>query len=183
MLLAGDEFGRTQQGNNNAYCQDNEISWVNWKTATKGRSLINFVQQLTKIRYRIPYPSPQPFSHRGLQRGLGDQGRDLDPPFGRGDAGGTLENRSMLRYVDRRPCQPTGLRRRGSDATLLIVLNSFHEPVPFAIPETVGSEHWSLLLDTNDASAIQAKSFKSGDKYEAAGRSLQLFVLAPDAQI
>jgi glycogen operon protein len=79
--------------------------------------------------------------------------------------------------------QPTGLRRRGSDATLLIVFNSFHEPVPFAIPATVGSEHWSLLLDTNDASTIQAKSFKSGDKYEAAGRSLQLFVLAPDAQI
>ena len=44
MLLAGDEFARTQNGNNNAYCQDNEISWVNWDIAEKGQSLIRFVQ-------------------------------------------------------------------------------------------------------------------------------------------
>jgi isoamylase len=79
--------------------------------------------------------------------------------------------------------QPTGLRRRGSDATLLIVFNSFHEPVPFAIPATVGSEHWSLLLDTNNTSLIQARSFRSGDKYEVAARSLQLFVLLADSPL
>jgi glycogen operon protein len=77
--------------------------------------------------------------------------------------------------------QPTGLRRRGSDATLLILFNSFHEPVPFAIPTTVGSEHWCLLLDTNnDELALEAKNFRSGDKYEVSPRSLQLFVLMPD---
>ena len=79
--------------------------------------------------------------------------------------------------------QPTGLRRRGSDATLLIVLNGGHEAVPFAIPATVGSEHWAFLLDTNGTSSGSggAKSLKSGDKYEVAGRSLQLFVLQTDA--
>jgi glycogen operon protein len=64
---------------------------------------------------------------------------------------------------------------------LLILLNSFHEPVSFAIPTTVGGEHWSLLLDTSGAPTIQAKSFKSGDKFEMVGRSMQLFVLTPDA--
>jgi glycogen operon protein len=73
------------------------------------------------------------------------------------------------------------LRRRGSDATLLILFNSFHEPVPFAIPATVGSEHWCLLLDTNnDDLAIEAKNFRSGDKYDVSPRSLHLFVLIPD---
>ena len=54
MLLAGDEFGRTQDGNNNAYCQDNEISWVNWDIKEKGDALIRFVQKLTKLRREFP---------------------------------------------------------------------------------------------------------------------------------
>jgi len=52
MLLAGDEFARTQNGNNNAYCQDNEISWVNWDVNEKGQFLIHFAQHLTRLRHR-----------------------------------------------------------------------------------------------------------------------------------
>ncbi|HYZ21197.1 MAG TPA: glycogen debranching protein GlgX, partial [Rhodopila sp.] len=54
MVLAGDEFGRTQKGNNNAYCQDNDISWVDWGIADKGKSLIRFVQKLTRLRRQFP---------------------------------------------------------------------------------------------------------------------------------
>src|ERR1700758_5577668 len=55
MLLAGDEFGRTQKGNNNAYCQDNEISWVDWEAIDDdGRALIEFVKNLTTLRHRLP---------------------------------------------------------------------------------------------------------------------------------
>src|SRR5690348_1601995 len=54
MLLAGDEFARTQQGNNNAYCQDNEISWVDWEIGEEGEALIRFVQQLTALRHKYP---------------------------------------------------------------------------------------------------------------------------------
>ena len=54
MIVAGDEFGRTQGGNNNAYCQDDEISWVNWNIEGKGKSLIEFVRKLTSIRHRYP---------------------------------------------------------------------------------------------------------------------------------
>ena len=54
MLLAGDEFGRTQRGNNNAYCQDNETSWLDWSLADRHRSLIEFVQQLTSLRSKYP---------------------------------------------------------------------------------------------------------------------------------
>jgi isoamylase len=54
MMLAGDEFGRTQGGNNNAYCQDNEISWVDWNIADKGRRLISFTRKLTDLRHKYP---------------------------------------------------------------------------------------------------------------------------------
>src|SRR5690606_11300771 len=54
MLLAGDEFARTQRGNNNAYCQDNEISWVDWNHDDRARRLIDFVRKLTGLRQRYP---------------------------------------------------------------------------------------------------------------------------------
>src|SRR5207247_4431422 len=54
MVLAGDEFTRTQNGNNNAYCQDNEISWVDWDSNKEGRSLIGFVKKLTALRHKYP---------------------------------------------------------------------------------------------------------------------------------
>ncbi len=54
MMLAGDEFGRTQQGNNNAYCQDDAISWLNWEIEEKGHALIRFVQRLTALRHQYP---------------------------------------------------------------------------------------------------------------------------------
>jgi len=183
MLLAGDEFGRTQQGNNNAYCQDNEISWVNWNMATKGRSLIEFVQQLTKIRHHYPILRRNRFLTGIFNEELGIKDVTWIHPSGEEMQEQSWKtDRCFGMLIDGR-AQPTGLRRRGSDATLLIVFNSFHEPVPFAIPSTIGSEHWSMLLDTSNGSTIQAKSYKSGDKYEAAPRSLQLLVLSPDATI
>ncbi len=54
MLLAGDEFGRTQRGNNNAYCQDSEIIWLDWDIEEEGRSLIGFVRRLTELRRHYP---------------------------------------------------------------------------------------------------------------------------------
>jgi glycogen operon protein len=54
MILAGDEFGRTQSGNNNAYSQDNEISWLDWNLEGKDRSLVRFVQKLTALRAKYP---------------------------------------------------------------------------------------------------------------------------------
>jgi isoamylase len=54
MLLAGDEFGRTQQGDNNAYCQDDEISWLNWDLSDEGRSLLGFTRSLCELRHKYP---------------------------------------------------------------------------------------------------------------------------------
>ena len=183
MVTAGDEFARTQKGNNNAYCQDNDISWVNWAMAGKGRSLVDFVQATDgRSASNIRFLRRNRFLTGAFNEELGIKDVTWIHPSGEEMKEENWKtDRCFGMLIDGR-AQPTGLRRRGSDATLLIIFNSFHEPVPFAIPATVGSEHWSLLLDTNNASnvSIQAQSFKSGDKYQVAGRSLQLFVLLPD---
>jgi glycogen operon protein len=77
--------------------------------------------------------------------------------------------------------QPTGISRRGEDATLLMVLNAHNDLVKFTLPETVGGREWSLLIDTNLAEISETSNFVSGDSYSATGRSVLLFALHPDA--
>ena len=183
MLLAGDEFGRTQHGNNNAYCQDNEISWLDWNIVEKGHSLIRFVQRLTELRQSLSDTAPQPLSDRRVQRGArgvkdvtwinasGAEMRAEDWDDGNMHCFGML--------MDGR-AQPTGIRRRGEDATLLLVLNAHHDVVDFTLPQTAGSRQWSLLVDTNLAGDPAPGSYATGDSYGATGRSILLFALRAD---
>ena len=67
MMLAGDEFGRTQQGNNNAYCQDNEISWLDWDIKEKGQALIRFAQEADAAPPSLSDPPPHPLPYRRVQ--------------------------------------------------------------------------------------------------------------------
>ena len=77
MILAGDEFGRTQNGNNNAYCQDNEISWVNWDIGDYGRDLLAFTKRLTRAAPQVPGSAPQPLLYRQVRRRDRRKGRHL----------------------------------------------------------------------------------------------------------
>ena len=76
--------------------------------------------------------------------------------------------------------QPTGIRKRGEDATLLMVFNAYHDLVEFTLPETVGGLHWQLVIDTNLAEDAEMGRFGSGEVYGVTGRSLLLFVLQTD---
>jgi len=77
--------------------------------------------------------------------------------------------------------QPTGIRKRGEDATLLMVLNGYHDLVEFTLPETVGGWHWRLLIDTNLPDDAEMGSFATGEAYGVTGRSVLLFALEADA--
>jgi isoamylase len=177
MMLAGDEFGRTQKGNNNAYCQDNEISWVNWRIGPTGRRQIEFVQKLTHARHAFPILRRGRFLAGVFNEEIGVKDVTWVHPSGAEmhDENWNTE-RCFGMLIDGR-AQPTGLKRRGSDATLLIVLNGGHANATFAIPATVGSEYWSLCVDSDGSPTRPAKVFKSGDKYEVPARSLQVFEL------
>ena len=132
MLLAGDEFGRTQQGNNNAYCQDNEISWLDWDIEDKGQALIALRPEADRAAPQLSDPAPQPLPDRRVQRGARRQGRDLDQRQRRRDAatrtGATRNMRCFGMLIDGR-AQATGIRQRGQDATLLLVFNAHHDVV------------------------------------------------------
>ncbi len=75
--------------------------------------------------------------------------------------------------------QPTGIRQRGEDATLLLVLNAYHDVVKFTLPEFSGGSEWELLIDTNEG---KEASFAVGSSYMATGRSLLLFALRPESR-
>ena len=175
MLLAGDEFGRTQGGNNNAYNQDNETSWLDWDIGARGQELIRFVQELTALRHRYPI----------LRRGRYLTG-ELDPesgvrdvtwlnalgePMGGADwSDGNLRCFGML--LDGR-ARATGVRRDSSDSSMLIVLNAHHEGVGFILPAIAGGTVWRLVFDTHAPNHVE--DLGVGDKYVVTGRSVLLF--------
>ena len=180
MLLAGDEFGRTQRGNNNAYCQDNEISWVDWNHDDRAERLIGFVRKLTGLRHRYPVL-------RGTRFLSGEYNPELDVKDvtwinATGDemrqehwTDGNVRCFGML--LDGR-AQRTGIRRRGEEATLLIVFNPWHDVVNFTLPGSNGGKNWKLVADTNFPDSTEEPVFDLGHVYAVTARSLLLFQLA-----
>ncbi|HEV2559257.1 MAG TPA: glycogen debranching protein GlgX [Microvirga sp.] len=182
LLLAGDEFARTQKGNNNAYCQDNEISWVDWQgIGADERMLADFVRKLIVVRDALPMLRRGRFLTGEYDEELGvkdvtwltTSGDEMTPehwtdPNGR-CFGVLLDGRA----------QETGIRRVGSDSTLLLVLNAHDDVVPFHLPEAVGGSQWVRLIDTNLADKEEVEKFAFGQDYAVTGRSLLLFILEP----
>jgi isoamylase len=176
MLLAGDELGRTQGGNNNAYCQDNEINWLDWNVGERGSGLIRFVQRLAKLRHAYPILRRNRFL-------TGQYNAELDVKdvtwINANGAEMREENwrdgttRCLGMLMDGR-AQSTGIRQRGRDATLLWVLNAHHDVVLFTLPECGRDSDWSLLLDSNKPAAPEGR-FGSGSVYEVTARSMLLF--------
>jgi isoamylase len=179
MLLAGDEFGRTQKGNNNAYCQDNEISWLNWDLKEKGQHLIDYVHRLIGFRHKFPILRRNLFLTGGYDEELGVKdvtwinanGREMEDKNW-GDSG----MRCFGMLIDGR-AQVSGVRQRGKEATLLVVINDHHDLVNFTLPEAVGGECWELLVDTNIEDNSEAGIFRTGVTYGVTARSLLLFQL------
>ncbi|HEX2137896.1 MAG TPA: glycogen debranching protein GlgX [Microvirga sp.] len=182
MLLAGDEFARTQGGNNNAYCQDNEISWVDWESIGEDqRALTKFVQTLTAIRQALPM----------LRRGRFLTG-EFDEELGVKDVTWlTPDSEEMTpeHWNDPRArcfgvlldgrAQETGIRRIGSDSTLLQIFNAHDDVVRFTLPEAVGGSEWVRLIDTTFSEGDTLHAFRFGHVYDVTGRSLVLFILKP----
>ena len=179
MILAGDEFGRTQQGNNNAYCQDNEISWVDWNRLETHRGLYQFTRRLIQLRQEYPILRRQRFMTGDWDEDLevrdvtwinctGEEMRELDwRDTGVRCFGMLMDGRAKV----------SGIRRPGTDATLLMILNGFHDALEFVMPPCSGGLHWQLLLDTNRPSMTSGRAYGIGNNCEVTGRSLMLFRL------
>jgi isoamylase len=182
MLLAGDEFGRTQQGNNNAYCQDNEISWVNWEIDEYNRLLIDFTRRLIGVRKAFPILRRNRFLTGEYNaeldvrdvRWLTPSATDMD------DAQWQDDNARCFGILLDGRSQASGIKRASMDATALIVLNAHHDVVRFQLPEVAGGSCWRRLIDTNVPDAGGNLEVRSGDEYEVTARSVLLLAHEPD---
>ena len=177
MLLAGDEFGRTQEGNNNAYCQDNDIGWVNWDIEEKGQSLIRFVSRVTTLRRRFPILRRNRFLTETYNEEL-DIKELTWINAGGGEMG--MDDWSTAQcfglMLDGR-AQPSGIRKRGEDATLLLIYNAWRDLVDFKLP-SVSDQHWKLIIDTNiSEEEREEESFAPEAIYGVTGRSFLMFEL------
>jgi len=179
MVLAGDEFGRTQQGNNNAYCQDNEISWLNWNRQGTGAQLTDFVRRLTALRHKYPILRRNRFLTGALDEELDVKDLTWINASGaemRSEDWTDANMRCFGMLIDGR-ARPTGVRQRGTEATMLIVFNAHYDLVEFTLPASPGGNTWTLVLDTNIPDSEVAYTGKADDNYGVTGRSLILLRL------
>src|SRR5216110_385750 len=187
MLPGGDEWGRTQNGNNNAYCQDNEISWFNWERVEKQNQFLEFTRKLLQLRKDHPvFRRPKFFQGRRIR---GSEIRDV-MWFNPGGNRMTEEEWTspFVRCIGMLLSGDTSdvLTFEGEpirDDTFLLLINAHHEPIPFVLP---GQEHleWQLILDTMDPNGFLAepKKLPSGDDVDLGGRACCLFRLVSGTQ-
>ncbi|MFC7518821.1 glycogen debranching protein GlgX [Herbaspirillum sp. GCM10030257] len=185
LILAGDEFGNTQRGNNNAYAQDNEIAWLEWgKITAQDRTLLAFTRTLIEIRKSFPILNRGRFLTGEYNEELNVKDVTWLTPDASEMSAEHWEDANAKCFgmlLDGR-AQATGIKRRGSDATLLLVFNAHHDVVNFTLPEIPDGRYWISLIDTNDPNRADRSTFDFGHCYEVTGRSMLLFVLASESR-
>ncbi|GAB3211779.1 glycogen debranching protein GlgX [Marinactinospora thermotolerans] len=177
MLLHGDEIGRTQAGNNNAYCQDNEVSWIDWKAARKEEELLEFVRGLAKLRREHPVFRRRRFfqgrpPREGEQRDIAwlrpDGSLMEDADWGRGGRElGVFLNGDAITEPD-----PRG--RTVRDDSFLLLLNAGDRAVDFAIPGREYGTTWETVLDTAEPDVQDRPLLAASGRLRVIDRALVL---------
>jgi glycogen operon protein len=180
MLLSGDELGRTQHGNNNAYCQDNEISWVDWDRAREFEHLTEFVIRLAALRREHPVFRRRRFFHGRQLRGQGVEDIAWLQPSGEPMSDEDWDNgyaKSLAVFLNGKGIPELDSRgERITDDSFLLLFNAHHEPMTFTVPDASYGEAWSVLLDTAapllDEAADEPRSAKADGTLDAEARSV-----------
>ncbi|MEJ2345743.1 MAG: glycogen debranching protein GlgX [Gammaproteobacteria bacterium] len=181
MLLAGDEMGRTQRGNNNAYCQDNKLSWVNWNLGAEQRDLMAFVSRLIQLRRAHPV-----FRRRNFFQGRPIKGNHVKDitwlhPSGNEMTDATWNHEQAwclgVYYCGEVLDEYDARGRQLLDDNFLLLLNAYHEPVRFHIPSFSGRPSWQVILDTTHPRGLgDPGEHLAGGVYELNGRSLVMLI-------
>jgi isoamylase len=173
MIVAGDEMGRTQHGNNNAYCQDNEISWVDWDGLTDNADLLEFTRSLAALRRAHPV-----FRRRRWFRGRSIRGaRDREIAWFRPDGSEMAEEDWETGYV-----KVVGVALNGAsipypgprgerirDDAFLLLFNAYHEPLEWTLPGSFAPA-WTVVADTSSAIVEPGETAKAGETVVVEGR-------------
>jgi len=184
MLSHGDELGRTQRGNNNAYCQDNEISWVDWERLGPGdgASLSGFVQRLARLRREHPVFRRRRFFVGRTARRAGAELPDLVWPAPGGaemtdadwSAGFTKSFAIFLNGDAITEPDPRG--RRIEDDSFLLLFNAHDGDLEFTVPPARYGTAWAVTVDTAAPAVTEEDSprAKPGQAVPVASRSVQV---------
>jgi glycogen operon protein len=178
MIYSGDELGHTQEGNNNTYCQDNELTWLNWELTAEQQQLLDFVKRLTKTWREQPVLHRRKFFQGRAIRGTDIKDISWFEPGG-GEMSDAAWNAGFVKCLGVRLAGDLigDVDERGEPIkgdTLLILLNAHHEELPFQMPQTLPSQQWELVFDTASPEA-QAARTEGEHAYPLQGRSVALF--------
>jgi isoamylase len=176
MMLAGDEMGHTQSGNNNAYCQDNEISWIDWEGLQAREELIALVRKVIGFRNEHPVFRRRNFFQGRAIKGAGikdilwlrPDGHEMTDEQWNQESARTLGvflSGSAVDEVDERG-------QRLTDDNFLLLLNAHHEEMPFSLPTTASGMTWTSLLDTACRVSCAGRQFDGNETYPLQARSM-----------
>jgi glycogen operon protein len=175
MISGGDEMGRTQGGNNNAYCQDNETSWTNWELAPSDRDFLDFTRRVIRIWKDNPV----------LRRRKFFQGRRIRGAEVQDIAWLDASGREMTDHMwNAQDVRRLGVRLNGDAIyelndrgepivgdTLILLLNAAKDPESFVLPSRTPEERWETLIDTADPWLL-SRRLRAGDRYQLQARSM-----------
>ena len=181
MLRAGDELSHSQGGNNNAYCQDNAISWLNWKLDAEDRSFLDFVRRILALRREHPifrrrhFFQGRPIHGEGVKdiAWLNPDGREMtdlewEQHFAR--CLGVYLSGAELNEVDERG-------RPVRDDDFLLLINAHHDTIPFRLPAYGREDSWFCLMDTAFERGLGSDGrYAAGRSYPLQGRTLALLL-------
>jgi isoamylase len=168
MMSAGDEIGRTQGGNNNAYCQDNEVSWVDWSRAAAERDLLAFTERLARLRREHPVFRRRRFFLPGDIQWLTPSGTEMtesDWQAGYAKSVAVLLDGTAISEPDPRGDPVT-------DNKFLLLFNAGAEPIDFTLPEPRLGGEWEIMIDTTYPEGLGPADTEPKSKVEVAGRAV-----------
>jgi glycogen operon protein len=180
MISHGDEMARTQNGNNNAYCQDSELTWINWDLTDEHKAMLEFTTALIRFRLSQPVLRRRKYFQGRSIRGVKDlawlapDGREMTDEAWNADfvrSLGMLLSGRAIEEVDEKGEAVTG-------DTLLVLLNAHDQQVPFMLPPLDPNQRWRRLIDTFDWRAPE-RIFRPRSRYPLEGRSVAVLSVTP----
>ncbi|WP_315862638.1 glycogen debranching protein GlgX [Euhalothece natronophila] len=169
MLLGGDEIGRSQQGNNNAYCQDNELTWFNWELSPENKELLAFTQELIAFRQQHPvFHRRNWFQERAIH---GSQVSDICwyHPDGSACSEEQWEHEPLTQAITvflngKELSEPDSHGKRISDDNFLLFFNCHQEETKFRLPLPLQSSNWHIIIDTNEPRLLSEEIIYQGEE-------------------
>jgi glycogen operon protein len=177
MLLHGDEVGRTQRGNNNAYCQDNELAWIDWAQVTEGSELLDFTRRLISLRRDHPVFRRRRFFRGRPAHGSHTEAKDIAwfTPAGREMTDTDWDTgfaRSLMVHLNGKAITEPDLRGLPVvDDSFLLLFNAHSRPLAFAVPEELGP-WWAVEVDTAIPYTKYRPLIKSGSEVEVEAHAM-----------